>query len=109
MADRLVFRMGGKFFSIDTSVVDGVMEAEKVFFLPGQGGAVEGIISMRGEPVAVVDIGRVLDTGDGDGKDAPRKIIVVREREKVVGLDIGVNEVSFLWERDGDKPGAGVD
>ena len=94
-----MFRIGEKVYALDTTQVDGVMETEKVFFLPGRTGLVKGIISLRGEPVTVVDLLRVLNREFSLREKGPRKIIVVRENDKTLGLDIGPSDVSFLWEK----------
>ncbi|MFQ5441734.1 MAG: chemotaxis protein [Thermodesulfobacteriota bacterium] len=95
MPDKLIFKLGQKSFGIDTGVVDGVVEVNKVFFLPGGKGLVKGIISLRGDPVTVID-GGVLDAGSPVPPDRPRKIIVVREDEHIIGIDIGGAEVSVI-------------
>jgi len=105
--DKLIFKLGQKSFGIDTGIVDGVVEVKKVFFLPGGGGKglVKGIISLRGTPVTVID-GGVLEAGPSAISDIPRKIIVVREDEHIIGIDIGDAEVSVLRREDSDGNGA---
>ncbi len=108
--DKLIFKLGQKSFGIDTGIVDGVVEVNKVFFLPGGKGLVKGIISLRGNPVTVID-GGVLEAGSSVLSDIPRKIIVVREDEHIIGIDIGDAEVSVLRREDpadkGENPMAG--
>ncbi|GMR04158.1 MAG: hypothetical protein BMS9Abin23_0047 [Thermodesulfobacteriota bacterium] len=105
MADKLVFKLGGKSFGIETAAVAGIVEVNKVFFLPGGSGIVKGIISLRGNPVTVIDCGVLGAEADKtEGAETPRKIIVVRESERILGIDIGSAEVSFLWRaRPGEK------
>ena len=99
MPDRLVFRLGDEAFGLDTSHIDAVVETDRIYYLPGGTDIVKGVISLRGEPVTVVD-SSVLEGGGPAPEAATRKIIVIRKRDRAVGLDIGGAEVDFLWEEE---------
>jgi chemotaxis signal transduction protein len=99
--DALVMGLGGRSLALDTSLVASIVET-LVRHLPGRAGFIEGVISFRGEPVVVVDIWRAFSGPDAGGgrTGGARRVVVVREGGRTLGLDIGPAEISFLW-RDG--------
>lgn len=98
--DKLIFELGARLYALDTSTVERIVELDRIYFLPGRAGFVEGVITLRGEPVAVVD-SLMAFTGRETLEDAPtHKVIVAREDSRVIGLDIGGAEVSFLWDQE---------
>lgn len=97
--DKLIIALDAGRFAIPTTAVAGVVEVEKLPFLPGRAGFVTGIISFRNEPVAVIDLAMAL----GDFTPAPRsshKVIVLRETGRTLGVDIGEAPLSFLWDEE---------
>lgn len=97
--DKLIISLDAGKFAVPTTAVAGVVEFDKLPFLPGRTGFVTGIISFRNEPVAVVDLAMAL----GDFSPAPRashKIIVLRDRGRALGVDIGESALSFLWDEE---------
>lgn len=94
--DKLIFEFQGRRFGIDTSEVAGILEAEKASCIPGQGSIIRGVISLRGEPVTVVDAG-MLFTGAPGTRGPQDKIVVVRSRDHVLGIDIGPSKPVFVW------------
>lgn len=106
MADKIIFEVGTRFFGLDTANVDRILEVEKFFFLPGQSAFINGVISLSGEPVAVVSVRRILgEAAQGPGqKGSLHKVIVLRDKTRRIGFDIGSAEISFLWEEEaGEK------
>lgn len=97
MGDKIVFKLNNRRFGLDTSVVHRVIEVDKIFFLPGQSGIVNGIVSLMGEPVTVVDCRKALEGGEGEGQR--HKIIVVRDKGRLIGFDVGGANLSFDWEQ----------
>lgn len=95
--DKLIFKLCGRRFALDTATVDRIVELDRIYFLPGMAGFVEGIITLRGEPVAVVDAGKAITGRSPLEPERAHKVIVAREQHRVIGLDIGEAEVSFLW------------
>lgn len=99
--DKLVIEMDGVRYAFDTADVASIVESERIPFLPGNIGFVTGIISLRGEPVTVVDLRRVFNPGrTGQSEEGPRKIVVVRGKNRILGFDIGSANVSFLWNEE---------
>jgi hypothetical protein len=76
-----------------------------VFFMPGQTGPVKGIISRRGEEVMVVDMRKVF--GLAELREEKNKIIIVKDRKRILGLYIGGGNCSFLWKEDLKGPEKG--
>lgn len=93
MADVLAFEVDGRLMGFDTAFIECVVEAARVFFMPGSRGLVKGVISLRNEPVAVVDAFRTSPEEAGKG---PSRIVIVRDRERVLGFDIGSTKVYCL-------------
>ncbi|MBZ0221056.1 MAG: chemotaxis protein CheW [Candidatus Methylomirabilis sp.] len=86
-------------YALETSAVAGVVEKERLPFLPGGRGFASGIISFRNEPVTVIDLPAAL--GDfGSRQPSSHKVIVLKEKGRVLGVDIGDSGVSFLWDED---------
>lgn len=98
MSDQLIFRLNKKFYGIDTARIYGVIEAGDIHFLPGGRGFVKGVISLRGRTVAVVD-GSVLSGTVEKGGSSPGKIIVIKENNLYLGIDISAAEIKFNWSK----------
>ncbi|MFQ5428382.1 MAG: response regulator [Thermodesulfobacteriota bacterium] len=94
--DKLTFRLGDNYYAIETARVYGIIESKDIYFLPGRLGFVKGVISLRGETVAVLD-GSVL-SGRSSGKtNTPGKIVVIKEENRFLGIDISDAEIFFKW------------
>ena len=97
MADVLAFEVNGRLMGFDTAAIECVVEAARVFFMPGSGGLVKGVISLRNEPVTVVDAFRTSPREAGSGREkGPSRIVIVRDRERILGFDIGSTKVYCL-------------
>lgn len=97
--DKLVISLGSGRFALDTKAVAGIIEMERLPFLPGKSGFVSGIVSFRNEPVTVIDLSCAL--GDftqtaGEG----HKIIILNAKGRLLGIDIGSSRVSFIWDEE---------
>lgn len=99
MGDKLVIELNGGKYALDTALVTGIVEVERIPFLPGQTSFVGGIISLRGEPVAVINLKKALGINEST-EAGPKKVIVIKEKNKLLGIDIGGSNVSFLWEEE---------
>ena len=114
--DTLVFEVNGVRFGLDTAMVASIVESEKISFIPGQSAFVKGVISLRGEPVAVIDSARLFpgkgegeaggergDGADGGGENGPAgcgKVIVASDGARALGFFIGSSKPSFFWEEE---------
>ena len=64
-----VFHIGAERYGLDVALVGEVVAVEHVIAVPGAPGGVLGLFNLRGTPVALLDLARVL--GLGDGPSAP--------------------------------------
>lgn len=97
--DKLVIALGNGKYALDTKAVAGIIELPKLPFLPGKSGFVAGVVSFRNEPVTVIDLKSAL----GDFTEAAltsHKIIVLSSRARLLGIDIGSSQVSFIWDNE---------
>lgn len=102
--DKLVIELGAARYALETALVAGIVAPESVPFLPGQGGLVRGIISLRNEPVTVIDLRKVFAPDDPGEEKGAGKVIVVRDKNRLIGLAIGSSPVSFIWGEELEKP-----
>lgn len=104
MGDKIAFKIGERTFGIDVEAVHKILEVNRVFFIPGQSGFVNGMVSLMGEPVAVVNCQKALEgrnamnAHEEASNGAPHKIIVIRDKNRMVGLDIDGANLSFIWK-----------
>ncbi len=96
--DRLIIELGVTNLGLDTKAVAGIVELEKVPLMPGQSGFIAGIISFRNEPVTVIDVRKAFGAPVQAG--GQHKVVVVREKNRLLGLDAGPSVISFLWEEE---------
>lgn len=106
--DRLVIECGGVRLALGTSDVAGIVEVSKVPYLPGQSRFVNGIISFRNEPVAVVDIRKVFQGLSPEKADGEKKIIVLKQKGRTLGIEIGSARIFFIWNREAAEMTPGV-
>ncbi|GMR05387.1 MAG: hypothetical protein BMS9Abin24_200 [Thermodesulfobacteriota bacterium] len=92
----MVVELEGFSIALDTKLVAGIKEVERLPFMPGQRGLVSGIISLRNEPVTVINIHRAFGITAAESA-GPKKIIVIKDKGRLLGIDIGSSQVSFLW------------
>jgi len=97
--DKLIFEVRGARFGIDTSEVAGILEARTTAAIPGQTGIIRGVISLRGEPVTVVDAAVVFTGGPGPREDQD-KVVVVEGSGHLLGINIGPMKPYFVWAED---------
>lgn len=99
-SDRLIITSGETRLCLTATDIIGIIEVEKLSFMPGQSGIVAGVITLRGAAVAVIDVTKAFDGMEAAAikDDGPRKIVVVGDKTRVIGLSIGASAISFLWE-----------
>ncbi len=96
--DKLVIELGAARYAVPTAEVAGIVSAGNVPFLPGQSGMVRGIISLRNEPVTVVDLVKVFAPEAASEAEHGGRVIVVKDKHRLIGLAIGTSPVSFMWD-----------
>jgi len=99
MADQtrvrlVLFRLGSLRCAAPATIVREVIPAGQPTRIPGSGGAVIGLLNLRGMLLTVVDGRRVI--GMQAGKAAPESVLVLEHGGKSIGL--AVDEVLDLLE-----------
>lgn len=98
--DKLTIDLYGSTIAVDTAQIAGIVSNEKTIRLPGQSGFVHGLISLRGEPVVVVDLIKAFECESQafwvNDKNLERIVVVGNETSKI-GLFIGSANTYFLW------------
>jgi len=98
--DKLVIALKDISVAIGTKTVAGIVSAEKTSFVPGSRGFINGVISLRGEPIAVVSLSKAFGQEAKDGAPGLNRIIVVRDKTRILGLDVGSSEIKFIWDEE---------
>jgi purine-binding chemotaxis protein CheW len=95
-ADELqlvVFSLGREEFAVEVTQVREIMRMEEITRMPKSPPFVEGIINLRGQIIAVVDLARRLNLESAD-RGIDTRIIVVEAEEIKVGMIVdSVSEV----------------
>jgi chemotaxis signal transduction protein len=81
------FWLGGRCLGLDVSLVGEVVALAGTTPVPRANPAVRGIFNLRGAPVVVLDLARVLDLGDG-GSAAHGVGLLLRTNEIVAAGEI---------------------
>lgn len=82
----LLFRVGAGLFGCDTTNVQEIIPPRPSTRLPGAPRFVRGLINIRGTIVTVLDLGVRLGAADDPQSDG--SILLVRHRDRVVGLSV---------------------
>lgn len=88
----VAFRVGREDFGVDVKKVEGVISMVDVTRMPRAPEFVEGIINLRGQIVAVVDLATRLGIEAGERGHTTR-IVVVEAQDVKVGLIVELPEV----------------
>lgn len=92
-AQLVVFTLAGESYALPVTHVREVLRLQPITSLPAAPDFVEGIISLRGRVIAVVDLRRQFGMPVA-ARTAAARIIVVRARQAFVGLIVdAVKEV----------------
>jgi purine-binding chemotaxis protein CheW len=83
----LAFRVGGREMGLDLSCVREVLRSREVYSLPKTLNVIEGVISLRGHILPLIDLGKRFH--EGRGEDVPnQRIIICKVKKFVVGLAV---------------------
>ncbi len=91
-AQLVAFRVGREEFGVDVKKVEGVIAAVDVTRMPRAPEFVEGIINLRGQIIAVIDLARRLNI-ESEERGPATRIVVVEAGEVKVGLIVDSPEV----------------
>ncbi|HEY5531469.1 MAG TPA: chemotaxis protein CheW [Candidatus Anoxymicrobiaceae bacterium] len=88
----VAFKVGREDFGVDVKKVEGVISLVDITRMPRSPHFVEGIINLRGQIVAVIDLGTRLEIEAAD-RSSKTRIVVVEAQEVKVGLIVESPEV----------------
>jgi purine-binding chemotaxis protein CheW len=95
----VAFKVGNEEFGVDVKKVEGVISLVDVTRMPRAPKFVEGIINLRGQIIAVVDLASRLGVASSDRGPATR-IVVVEAQDVKVGLIVDSPEVINIDKED---------
>jgi len=89
----VVFSLGREEFAVEVTQVREIMRMEEITRMPKSPHFVEGIINLRGQIIAVVELAKRLNLEAGE-RDSDTRIIVVEAEDIKVGMIVdSVSEV----------------
>jgi purine-binding chemotaxis protein CheW len=89
----VVFSVGREEFAVEVTQVREIMRMEEITRMPKSPQFVEGIINLRGQIIAVVELAKRLNLEAGE-RDSDTRIIVVEAEDIKVGMIVdSVSEV----------------
>lgn len=95
----VAFRVGREEFGVDVMKVEGVISMVDITRMPRAPGFVEGIINLRGQIIAVVDLAARLGI-QAEERSSATRIVVVEAKEVKVGLLVDSPEVINISPED---------
>src|SRR5450759_1467718 len=95
----VAFRVGREEFGVDVKKVEGVISMCDITRMPRAPQFVEGIINLRGQIVAVVDLANRLGI-ESTERGAATRIVVVEAQDVKVGLVVESPEVLNINQED---------
>jgi chemotaxis signal transduction protein len=89
------FWFGERRYALPTTVIDSVVAVGQVAPVPLVSAGIRGVFSLRGAPVALVDMGAAFDLPAGE-EPARSLAVVLRQQERVVAA-IGVDRLDAVF------------
>lgn len=96
----VVFKLGREEFAVGVTQVREIMRMEEITRMPKAPAFVEGIINLRGQIIAVIDLARRLHLETAERGDETRIIVVEAEGLKVGMIVDSVSEVLSINDQD---------
>ncbi|MEJ5186784.1 MAG: chemotaxis protein CheW [Candidatus Geothermincolales bacterium] len=100
----VVFSLGREEFALDVSQVREIIRMEEITRMPKSPPFVEGIINLRGQIIAVMDLAKRLNLPSTERTDAQRIVVVETEDLKVGMIVDSVSEVMSITEDEIEPP-----
>ncbi|MGA2193315.1 MAG: chemotaxis protein CheW [Nitrospirota bacterium] len=96
-----VFKLGGGEFALDIMNIMEIIRPQKVTKVPNTPQFVDGIITLRGTVVPVIDMRRRFKLEAPEGEARKAKVLVVKVGERLIGAMVDeVTEVIYLGKED---------
>jgi len=80
------FFLSGEEYGVDVRLVQEIIRVSEITQVPRAPGFIKGVINLRGRIIPVVDLKRKLGLGEVDEAVRQSRIVVVRVRDRLVGL-----------------------
>lgn len=95
--DKIIFNFNGEILALDLETIDSIIEVERFFQIPHAPVFLNGIISLHGEVITVIDL-PVLFEATWKPQKPPYRVIISRMNGTYMGFHIGKASTSFLWK-----------
>jgi len=96
----VIFQLGREEFAVDVSQVREIIRMQDITRMPKAPSFVEGIINLRGQIIAVIDLAQRLSLESAE-RDSETRIIVVEAGDAKVGMIVdSVSEVMRISEEE---------
>ncbi len=95
-AQLCAFFVGAEEYAIDLLRVEEILQLQRVIPVPNAPAFVEGVVTLRGGVVPVVDLRKRLAAGPPNGKLKPKLMVCWVGRRRVALLVDGVSEVVWI-------------
>jgi len=80
------FFLSGEEYGVDVRLVQEIIRVTEITQLPRAPDFIKGVINLRGRIIPVIDLKRKLGLGEVNQAARPSRIVVVKVRERLVGL-----------------------
>jgi purine-binding chemotaxis protein CheW len=80
------FFLSGEEYGVDVRLVQEIIRVTEITQVPRAPGFIKGVINLRGRIIPVVDLKRKLSLGEVEERARQSRIVVVKVRERLVGL-----------------------
>jgi purine-binding chemotaxis protein CheW len=80
------FFLSGEEYGVDVRLVQEIIRVSEITQVPRSPAFIKGVINLRGRIIPVVDLKRKLKLGDVEERARQSRIVVVKVRERLVGL-----------------------
>ena len=84
--DLVTFVLADEEYGLDVRVVQEIIRLAEITQVPRSPGFIKGVINLRGRIIPVVDLKRKLNLGEVDGAARQSRIVVVKVRDRLIGL-----------------------
>ncbi len=80
------FFLGKEEYGVDVKAVQEIIRVSEITHVPRAPEFIKGVINLRGRIIPVIDLKRKLGVGEVDVAARPSRIVVVKLRDRLVGL-----------------------
>src|SRR5262249_17323906 len=80
------FYLAQEEYGVDVRMVQEIIRVTQITQVPRAPESIKGVINLRGRIIPVVDLKRKLSLGEVDGAQRQARVVVVKVRERLVGL-----------------------